>query len=361
MSRTTAAYAVTEEQSRGRRFETKKHPYRSAFERDRDRVIHCEAFRRLEGKTQVFTPGVNDSYRNRLTHSIEVAQIGRTMASALNVNQSLTESICLAHDLGHSPFGHAGEMVLNEVMKDYGGFEHNKQAIRIVELLEHPYPEFFGLNLMYETRLGLARHRSPYDKPEEDDFAEKQCSIEGQIANAADRIAYNCHDLEDGIRSGLISEEQLKQSELYAEAQKSINADSIKWLSVRTTRSAKAIIDVLVSDAVYATKEAIEQAGIKNLQDVYDCDKEIVGLSGQADEKLRQLEKFLLEQMYLSDTINSAAEKTKEHLPRVFEKFRNDPELMPSFYRRLIDEYGLERTVCDYIAGMTDRYCLSVA
>ena len=360
MSVTKAGYSVTQENSKGRLIETRPHPYRGAFERDRDRVIHCEAFRRLEGKTQVFTPGVNDSYRNRLTHSIEVAQIGRTLAAALGVDQSLTESICLAHDLGHSPFGHAGEMVLNEVMADYGGFEHNKQALRIVELLEHPYPEFFGLNLMYETRLGLARHRSPYDKPEQDDFVEKQCSIEGQIANVADRVAYNCHDLEDGIRSGLISEEQLQQIELYSAAQEAIHADSIKWLSVRTTRSAKAIIDVLVSDAVYATRAAIEAAGIKSLQDVYDFDKEVVGLSDEADQKLRKLEKFLLEQMYLSDTINSAAAKTKEHLPKVFEKFCNEPELMPSFYRRMIDEYGLQRTVCDYISGMTDRFCFTV-
>lgn len=355
-----AKYAVTQDNSKGRIHETKRHPYRSDFARDRDRVIHCEAFRRLEGKTQVFTPGVNDSYRNRLTHSIEVAQIGRTIAAALKVNQSLVEAICLGHDLGHSPFGHAGEMVLNDVMADYGGFEHNKQALRIVELLEHPYPEFMGLNLMYETRLGLARHRSPYDKPEADQFEEKQCSLEGQIANIADRIAYNCHDLEDGIRSGLVSEEQLMQMELFAKAQELIKADSIEWLSVRSTRSAKAIIDVLVSDAVYATMDAIKDAEIETLQDVYDQDAELVQLSYDADKMLRQMEKFLLEQMYLSNTINSAAEKTKENLPAVFNKFRDETGLMPRFYRRLIEEDGLERAVCDYISGMTDRYCMSL-
>ena len=357
---TLASYAVTANRSKGRLHDTKPHPYRSCFDRDRDRIIHCEAFRRLEGKTQVFTPGVNDSYRNRLTHSIEVAQIGRTIASALNVNQSLVETICLGHDLGHSPFGHAGEMVLNDVMKDFGGFEHNKQTLRITEILEHPYPKFFGLNLMYETRLGLARHRSPYDKPEEDQFPELQCSLEGQISNIADRIAYNCHDLEDGIRSGLISESQLKQMDLFSMAQELIHADSIEWLSVRSTRSAKAIIEILVSDAVSATQDAINKANIKTLDDIYNYDCELVRLSDNADKKLRQLEKFLLNQMYLSETINNAAEKTKKHLPAIFNKVKNKPELMPRFYRRLADDHGLERAVCDYISGMTDRFCLTL-
>jgi len=167
-----ARFAVSEQASKGRVYPQQPHPYRTAFERDRDRVIHCSAFRRLEGKTQVFTPGLDDYYRTRLTHSIEVSQIGRTIAKALNLNETLTEAICLAHDLGHAPFGHAGETVLNDLMKNNGGFEHNHQSLRIVELLEHPYPDFVGLNLMYETRLGLARHRSPYDKPETDQFEE---------------------------------------------------------------------------------------------------------------------------------------------------------------------------------------------
>ncbi len=165
MSEELSSYAVIERLSQGRALEEKPHPYRSGFERDRDRIIHCSAFRRLEGKTQVFTPGLDDYYRTRLTHSIEVAQIGRTIAKALGLNINLTEAICLAHDLGHPPFGHAGEEALNELMADFGGFEHNRQTLRIVDFLEHPYPDFYGLNLMYETRLGLAKHRSPYDKP----------------------------------------------------------------------------------------------------------------------------------------------------------------------------------------------------
>jgi dGTPase len=198
MSEGLRSYAVTEEVSLGRRFAEEAHPYRSAFERDRDRVIHCSAFRRLEGKTQVFTPGLDDTYRTRLTHSIEVAQIGRTIAKVLGLNESLTEAICLAHDLGHAPFGHAGEAALNALMAEHGGFEHNAQSLRIVDLLEHPYPQFMGLNLMYETRLGLAIHRSRYDQPQNYGFAEANCTLEGQVADLADRIAYNCHDLDDG-------------------------------------------------------------------------------------------------------------------------------------------------------------------
>ena len=212
------AYAVTEALSKGRAFTETPHRYRSDFERDRDRVIHCSAFRRLEGKTQVFTPGLDDYYRTRLTHTIEVAQIGRTIAKALGLNEALTEAICLAHDLGHPPFGHAGEAVLNDLMKDHGGFEHNSQTRRIVELLEHPYPAFMGLNLMYETRLGLAKHKSRYDVPQGDTFNEANCTLEGQIADLADRIAYNCHDLEDGMKARLLETEQMEPIEIFTEA-----------------------------------------------------------------------------------------------------------------------------------------------
>ena len=207
------------DQPGGRAFDEPPHRYRSDFERDRDRIIHCSAFRRLEGKTQVFTPGLDDYYRTRLTHTIEVAQIGRTIAKALGLNEALTEAICLAHDLGHSPFGHAGEAVLNDLMRDHGGFEHNAQTRRIVELLEHPYPAFMGLNLMYETRLGLAKHKSRYDVPlPATCFAEANGTLEGQIADLADRIAYNCHDLEDGMKARLLESEQMQHIEIYVEA-----------------------------------------------------------------------------------------------------------------------------------------------
>ncbi len=355
-----STYAVTENNSKGRMFAEEKHSYRDAFERDRDRVMHSSAFRMLEGKTQVFTPGVNDHYRTRLTHSIEVAQIGRTIAKALDVNESLAEAICLGHDLGHSPFGHAGEHTLNKLMKDHGGFEHNRQTLRLVDLIEHPYPNFKGLNLMYETRLGFARHRSPYDKPQADEFAEKQCSLEGQIADIADRIAYNCHDLEDGMRAGLVSEEELCELELFLIAQELINAGAIEEASIRRTRTAKKMIDYLVSDCLKMSKQLIESEKIKSLDDVYNSEAPLISLSDEAMGQLKELEKSLLDNMYMHPKLRSSAKKTEEWLTKLFEQCCKNPDSMPSFYKKLTPEFGVERAVCDYIAGMTDRFCESV-
>ncbi len=358
MSNELACYAVNEKTSRGRKFSEKPHPYRPDFERDRDRIIHCSAFRRLEGKTQVFTPGLDDYYRTRLTHTIEVAQIGRTIASQLQLNVSLTEAICLAHDLGHPPFGHAGEKVLNDLLSGFGGFEHNQQSLRIVDLLEHPYPDFFGLNLMYETRLGLARHRSTYDTPKDDDFCESNCSLEGQVADIADRIAYNCHDLEDGMRAGLISSEQLKSVEIFAEAQRAIFADSIDDRFIRNTRTAKAIIDKLVSDCIDTSKKALKDNNVTTIDDVYKTSKNLVVLSARSEAELAELEKFLLENFYLHEKVLKTANQVQSWLQQLFEMLCNKPQLMPGYFRRFIDKEGLQRTVCDYIAGMTDRFAI---
>ncbi len=355
-----ACYAVSENLSRGRAFGEKPHAYRSDFERDRDRIIHCEAFRRLEGKTQVFTPGLDDNYRNRLTHTIEVAQIGRTIAKSLGLNESLTEAICLAHDLGHPPFGHAGENTLNDLTSEFGGFEHNRQSLRIVEFIEHPYAGFAGLNLMYETRLGLARHTSPYDKPEDETFSERNCSLEGQIADIADRIAYNCHDLEDGMRAGLIDSEQLKNIEIFAHIQSQINSQGIEDSSVRRTRAAKGIIDRLVSDCIEASKKAIARAELKTVEDVYAAGEKLIVLSSESDVILGEMEDFLLEKFYLHKSLMETAAKVKQWLGELFERLCSQPEVMPFHFRQLISQQGLERTVCDYIAGMTDRYCLKI-
>ncbi len=360
MPRELARYAVTERNSRGRRFAEKPHPYRSGFERDRDRIIHCSAFRRLEGKTQVFTPGLDDYYRTRLTHSIEVAQIARTIAKALGLNENLTEAICLAHDLGHPPFGHAGESVLNELMAEFGGFEHNQQTLRIVDLLEHPYPDFMGLNLMYETRLGLARHRSPYDEPVMDGFAEKSCSLEGQAANIADRIAYNCHDLEDGQRARLINAEQLTHIELFTEAQNKMNAGAIEDRTIKRTRTAKAIIDKLVGDCIDTTRSSLRQFHIATVDDVYGRSNAVVVLSQRSSTQLAGLEKFLLANFYRHKLLRSTAAKVENWLGSLFAKLCERPDLMPGYFRRFIPEQGLQRSVCDYIAGMTDRFCLKM-
>jgi dGTPase len=353
-------YAVTEKTGRGRVFDERPHPYRSDFERDRDRIIHCAAFRRLEGKTQVFTPGLDDYYRTRLTHTIEVAQIGRTIAKALGLNETLTEAICLAHDLGHSPFGHTGESVLNTLMADYGGFEHNWQSLRIVDLLEHPYPDFAGLNLMYETRLGLARHSSPYDKPTGDGFPEMNCSLEGQVANIADRIAVSSHDLEDGMRAGLIDAGQLKDIVLFQEAQNRVQAEKIEDKTVRRTRTAKTIIDKLVGECIETSNRAIVQSGIKTLDDIYTRKESLIVLPEKSVAELLDLEKFLLANFYHHPTLLSTVKQVEQWLKELFEHFCKKPQLMPRYFQRFIKEHGLQRAVCDYIAGTTDRFCLKI-
>jgi len=373
MSDALSSYAVTEKTSKGRRFAEKPHPYRSDFERDRDRIIHCSAFRRLEGKTQVFTPGLDDYYRTRLTHSIEVAQIGRTIAKALGLNESLTEAICLAHDLGHPPFGHAGEAVLNDLMADPclcrdelipakagSGFEHNTQTLRIVDLLEHPYPDFMGLNLMYETRLGLAKHKSRYDKPPDTTFIEANCSLEGQVADIADRIAYNCHDLEDAMRARLVSEGQLKEIEIFAEVQAKIRADAIEDLTIRRTRTAKAIIDKLVGDCINASKQALADTKVKTLNDIYSRSENLIVISAASEDKLTDLEMFLFKNFYQHESLMQTAQQVRKWLSQLFERLCQKPDLMPAFFQQFIQEHGLQRVVCDYIAGMTDRYCLKM-
>jgi len=360
MSGELADYTVTEKESHGRQFSEKPHPYRSDFERDRDRIIHCSAFRRLEGKTQVFTPGLDDYYRTRLTHSIEVAQIGRTIAKKLRLNESLTEAICLAHDLGHPPFGHAGEQVLNELMDSFGGFEHNRQTLRIVDLLEHPYPNFTGLNLMYETRLGLSKHKSPYDEPHDETFSELNCSLEGQIANVADRIAYNCHDLEDAMRARLIRPEQLQNIQIFTEAESRIDAKVIKDRTIRRTRTAKAIIDRLVGDCIKASIKALVAANVKTPNDAYNKSENLIILSRRSETELKELEKFLFENFYKHESLMQTAGKIKIWLEQLFENLCQKPQLMPGYFQRFIPEEGLERTVCDYIAGMTDRFCLKM-
>ncbi len=376
-------YAVTEAVSKGRIFPEPPHAYRSDFERDRDRIIHSSAFRRLEGKTQVFSPGVKDDYRSRLTHTIEVAQIGRTIAKVLGLNESLTEAICLAHDLGHPPFGHTGEQVLNDLMADCGGFEHNAQTLRIVMLLEHPYPGFMGLNLMYETRLGLFRKTDLGKRRTEDgrrttegekqktlpssvlgplssDFDAVNCTLEGQIADVADRIAYNCHDLEDGMRARLIDGNQMRHLDLYAEAARRVAVERIPDWTIRRTRVAKTIIDHLVSNCIDHSRESIARAGVTTAQEVCDRAEDLIALSPQYDHWLADLEEFLLRNLYHHDTLLESAAKVRQWLPELFGQFCREPDRMPSYFRGFIPDYGLPRAVCDYIAGMTDRYCLKL-
>jgi dGTPase len=352
-----SSYAVTEEASKGRQFAESAHPYRSAFERDRDRIIHCSAFRRLEGKTQVFTPGRDDYYRTRLTHSIEVSQIARTIAGTLGLNESLTEAISLAHDLGHPPFGHAGEAALNALMMDHGGFEHNAQSLRIVDLLEHPYPQFMGLNLMYETRLGLAKHKTQRGA-QDGAFPEVNCTLEGQVTDLADRIAYTCHDLEDGMRARILEPEAMQHIKLFTEARRHVRFDEIDDWTIRRTRVAKAIMDILVGDCIATSRAAISSAGITTAQEVCARPENLIRLSDESDRKLTVLGDFLLDRFYHHKEVVENAEKARVWLTELFERLCSHPDQMPHYFQHFIPQHGLHRAVCDYIAGMTDRYCL---
>jgi dGTPase len=245
-------------------------------------------------------------------------------------------------------------------MADFGGFEHNRQSLRIIDLLEHPYPDFAGLNLTYETRLGLAKHSSPYDKPEDADFPELNCSLEGQIANIADMIAFNSHDLEDGMRADLIDAEQLKDIRLFQEAQKRAQADRIEDRIVRRTRSAKAIIDILVGDCIEQSNQVIRQAKIKTIEDVYSRRESLIVLSEESSGQLKELERFLLANFYQHPSLVSSGKKVEQWLTKLFEHLCNQPQLMPGYFQRFIEKQGLQRAVCDYIAGMTDRFCLKM-
>ncbi len=356
-------YAVTPQNSRKRRFPERPHPYRSDFERDRDRIMHAAAFRRLEGKTQVFMPGLNDHYRTRLTHSIEVAQIGRTIARCLRLNETLTEAICLGHDLGHSPFGHNGEAVLNRLMAGHGGFEHNAQTLRIVDVVEHPYPAFQGLNLMYETRLAFALHHSPYDRAASTSAAEFEtpnCTLEGQIADVADRIAYNCHDLEDGLRSRLIEQKSIADIPLIARARKTIDADRIEDYVIMRTRTSKAMLDYLVSDCLQTSCNRIASAGLADVEDVCRRTDRLIVLSDNAQRDLAELERFLLHNLYHNPVLLEGNRQVNSWLSTLFDRLCHNTELMPRYFQRMALTHGVERTVCDYISGMTDRYCLAM-
>jgi dGTPase len=260
--------------------------------------------------------------------------------------------------MGHSPFGHIGEKFLNQFMQEFGGFEHNRQALRVVDLLEHPYPDFTGLNLAFETRLGLARHKGPYDKPEKMGFDEINCTLEGQIANMADRIAYNCHDLEDGLRAQLITVEQLKSIELFNIAQENIKAKRIQDKSVKITRTAKATIDILVSDCIRTSNKAIGRAQPETFQDICFSEKDFVFLSPEYEKLLKNSEQFLLRGFYMHEIFKKTEGQISKHLEQLLEKLSKQPELMPSYYQNLVDIEGPERVAADYIAGMTDRFCL---
>lgn len=354
-----APYAVKSYESKGRLHPEEEHPLRTAFQRDRDRIIHSSAFRRLEYKTQVFIFHEGDHYRNRLTHSLEGAQIARTIARALRLNEDLAETIILAHDLGHTPFGHSGERALDHLMKPHGGFEHNAQSLRIVDLLEQRYTEFPGLNLTWETREGLMKHSSPYDHPHDLPGHARHPSLEAQIADLADEIAYNNHDIDDGLRAGIITAEVLEKVDIWQEHFEKIKAgDKEVPFKIQKQETIKNIINTLVTDLVTQTDANLHAQNIFSLDQIRQAKKRLVSFSEKVAKQNIQLKKFLYARLYQDYRVYRMGQKAERILEDLFHVYKKSPKMMPPhIYARQAEE-PIERVIADYIAGMTDKYAL---
>ena len=367
-----AVYAARPENSRGRVYSEASHPYRGEYQRDRDRVIHSTAFRRLVYKTQVFVNHEGDLYRTRLTHSLEVAQIARTVAAELQLNEQLVEAICLAHDLGHTPFGHAGQDSLNKCMRDYGGFEHNLQSLRVVDQLEDKYADFPGLNLTYEAREGILKHCSRRNARELGELGERflnnqQPGLEAQLANVADAIAYNNHDIDDGIRAGLLHTDDLNDLPLFREqfeALKSNHPDISRRALVHET--VRGMINHIVTDLLETSRANIATAGPGSIDDVRKQARPLITFSDEAFEQHRALKRFLQQSLYRHERVLEMTSRADRIVTGLFELYLNDPAVMPEEHTQKAAELekesgaaGQARAVADYVAGMTDRYALS--
>ena len=357
-----ASYAVTEANSQGRTHDEAAPVARGQFQRDRDRIVHSTAFRRLEYKTQVFVNHEGDLFPTRLTHSIEVAQITRGIARQLGLNEDLAEAIALAHDLGHTPFGHAGQEALNACMKDYGGFEHNLQSLRTVDVLEDRYAGFDGLNLMFETREGILKHCSRIHAERLGAVGQRflegtQPSLEAQLANLADEIAYNNHDVDDGLRSGLITLEQLEAVPLFSTQRREVEA---RWpgLSGRKLihETVRRMIHLMVIDLIDQTRANIEAAGVRTLEDVRNAPR-LVAYSAALQSPLRELKGFLRDKLYRHYQVLRMTNKARRIVGDLFAAFMEDPQILPPQYQAMARE-DKPRAIADYIAGMTDRYAM---
>lgn len=356
-----APYAMKSHKSKGRAHKEPEHPYRSCYQRDRDRIIHSAAFRRLEYKTQVFVNHEGDYYRTRLTHTLEVAQISRTIASALRLNTDLTEAIALAHDLGHTPFGHSGEDALNELMAKYGGFNHNLQSLRVIDRLEQRYPDFPGLNLTWEVREGVAKHISKFDKPVriKELAPDEMPSLEAQIVDIADEIAYDNHDLDDGLTSELIKESDLQKLEIWDNISQRINRknasleqETKKYLIIRS------LIDLEVTDLIGETEKKLGKLKIKTQAAIKRHAKSLVSFS-QPTLKLRKpLRQFLMDKLYHHYRVVRMSNKAKRFIEQLFKVYVKNPQALPAHIQKRVALDGVRRVVCDYVAGMTDRYAL---
>ncbi|AEB11575.1 deoxyguanosinetriphosphate triphosphohydrolase [Marinithermus hydrothermalis] len=357
--KTLAPYAMRASATRGRAYPEEESTYRTPFQKDRDRVVHTTAFRRLEYKTQVFVNYEGDYYRTRLTHTLEVAQVARSLARALGLNEDLAETIALAHDLGHPPFGHAGERVLHELMEDHGGFDHNQQSLRIVTHLERRYPGFRGLNLTWETREGIVKHETAYDIPSAEGYEPHlRPTLEAQIVNLADEIAYNAHDLDDGLRSGLLEPAQLEEVRAVRELAASLGIQLISLSEFERRVLIREFIGWMITDAIHATHAALEQAGVRSLEDVRRFPAHLATYSEEVRGLLGELRDFLYHKLYRHYHVMRQMGKARTVLERLFSAYVEIPEMLPPTVQQAVEEEGLYRAVCDYIAGMTDRFAL---
>jgi dGTPase len=358
-----ADYAVRVEQSRGRRYPEPPHPYRDDFQRDRDRVIHARAFRRLEAKTQVFTRRHSDHFRNRLTHTIEVAQIARTVAAQLGLNMDLVEALALVHDVGHPPFGHAGEKALDVAMREHGYFfDHNLHALRIVEDFELRYAAFRGLNLTFEVREGIIKHSHDYQAGQHPELAEYLLELrpplEAQLIDVADEIAYSTADLDDGYESHLLTLDQIRNrlpifGRLYSEVE-SIYPQAIHKLKFNEVL--KRMLNRWVGDLIENTKEQIQRTGIGNLADVRSCEQRLVTVSAPIEQERRETKNFLYENLYFSESLSPEKNDAERVIRELFKFWMENPDNLPPSYQEKATLEPLPRIICDYIAGMTDNF-----
>ena len=357
-----APYAMRSRDSRGRRHPESEHALRMAFQRDRDRIIHSTAFRRLEYKTQVFVNHEGDYYRTRLTHTVEAAQVTRTLARALGLNEDLAEAVALAHDLGHTPFGHAGERTLDRLMGPYGGFDHNSQSLRIVDVLEERYPAFHGLNLSWEVREGIVKHSTRYDRPQVREFdADLAPCLEAQIVDFADEIAYNAHDIDDGLKSGMLDADELGSVSLWAEAMADVDRVAPDApLNVRRYQGVRRVIDRLVNDLCEALLARLKALRVETLADVRKVKPRLVEFSDDVTVRNRELKDFLYDRLYTHYRVTRMTQKADRIMSALFEVYMHEPKQLPPHVMRRAAEEGesIPRVIADYIAGMTDRFAL---
>lgn len=358
--RNLAPYAIRSKDSRGRKFPEEEADFRTRYQRDRDRILHTTAFRRLEYKTQVFIIHEGDYYRTRLTHSLEVAAIGRSLARSLGANEDLTETICLAHDLGHPPFGHSGETVLARLMMDHGGFNHNHQSVRIVTELEQRYPDFSGLNLSWEVLEGMIKHETDYDTADASEYdPHLRGHLEAQLANVADELAYTTHDLDDGLRSGLITPSQLDGIAIWEIVNESLGrrkSDTLDELSRH--QIIRRLIGFEMTDLIHSIDRYLRRSKANSPQELQALPYNVVGFSEDMHRRNRELKDFLFEKLYRHYRVVRMQTKAERIISELFKLYVNTPSALPDSVQLSIPVKGLELTVCDYIAGMTDRFAI---